>query len=363
MKTHSTFRSFTLMNISKAILIPLLMIISSVNLFAIHDLELTGNITELGADYLIVEGYTFYVDENTNLRGPGNDPVPFSFFQLSDLVEVKGDNRGDGTYLAASVKSEDGPGNENEIELTGYVTELGTNSLVINGITFFVDANTQYRGRHGMVFSFEQIQVGMLLEVKAALQTNGDLLAIRIKTEDDQHHSEELEVTGIIDNLTANSIILGQWEFFVNNQTAILDDHNMPITFGDLNVGNKVEVKALRQLDNTYLAVRIKLEDVPENEIEFTAQIENIIGNDITVGGITFGTDSNTVFLDHNRMPVTIAALSVGMWVEVKGFKNLDGTYYASRVQIEDFVRTEIEIKGNITELTASSLVVSGITF
>ena len=364
MKTHSTtFRNFTLMNISKAILIPLLMLISSVNLFAIHDLELTGNITELGSDYLVVEGYTFFVDGNTNLRGPGNDPVPFSFFQLNDLVSVKGDNRGDGTYLAASVKSEDGPGNENEIELTGYVTELGTNSLVINGIAFFVDANTQYRGRHGMPFSFEQIMVGMLLEIKAALQTNGDLLAIRIKTEDDQHHGEEVEVTGNIDSLTTNSIILAQWEFFVDNQTVILDDHNMPITFGDLSVGNKVEVRAFRQLDNTYLAAWIKLEDVSENEIEFTAQIESIAGNDITVGGITFATDSNTVFLDHNRMPVTIAALSVGMWVEVKGFKNLDGSYYASKIKIEDFVRTEIEIKGNITELTVAYLIVNGITF
>jgi hypothetical protein len=51
------------------------------------------------------------------------------------------------------------------------------------------------------------------------------------------------------------------------------------------------------------------------------------------------------------------------MWVEVKGFKKPDGTYYASRIQIEDFVRTEIEVKGNITELTDLYLVVNGITF
>lgn len=102
---------------------------------------------------------------------------------------------------------------------------------------------------------------------------------------------------------------------------------------------------------------------MPENEIEFTAQIENIVGINVTVGGITFATDSATLVLDHNRMPVPFAVLSVGMWVEVKGFKKSDGTYYASRIQIEDFVRTEIEIKGNITDLTPSSLVVNGITF
>ena len=137
----------------------------------------------------------------------------------------------------------------------------------------------------------------------------------------------------------------------------------MPITFSDLDVGNKVEVKAFKHLDNTYLASRIKLEDQHENEIEFTAQIESIVGSDITVGGITFTTDSNTIFLDHNRMPITLADLSEGMWVEVKGFKNLDGSYYASKVKIEDFVRNEIEVKGNITELTVSYLIVNGINF
>ena len=158
-------------------------------------------------------------------------------------------------------------------------------------------------------------------------------------------------------------MIIGQNEFFVDGQTLVFNHNNMPIAFSDLNVGDRVEVKAFRQTDNTLLAVRIKLEDMPENEIEFTAQIESIVGSDITINGITFSTDSNTVFLDDNRMPVTIASLAVGMWVEVKGFRRQDGSYYASRIQIEDFVRNEIEIKGNITELTDSYLVVGGITF
>lgn len=364
MKTHLTLSRFTLLNVSKVFLIPLVMLISSINLFAIHDLEVTGNITELGSDYLIVQGNTIYVDGSTEFRGPSNSTVTFSYFQLNDLVEVQADNNGSGTFLASRVKSEDGLNNENEVELTGYVTEVGTVSFVINGSTFYVDANTEYRGRNGNTFSFEQISVGLLLEVKAELQTNGDLLATRVKTEDDHNqHNGELEITALIDNKTANSIVLGQYEFFVDAQTVILNHDRMPIYFSDLNIGDRVEVKAYKQLDNSYLAVRIKLEDMPENEIEFTAQIESILGSDVTINGITFVTDSNTVFLDDNRMPVTISSLVVGMWVEVKGFKKQDGSYYASRIQIEDFVRNEIELKGNITELTEVSLVVGGITF
>ena len=364
MKTHPTLSRITLLNISKVFLIPLMMLISSINLFAIHDLEVTGNITELGSNYLIVQGNTIYVDGSTEFRGPSNSTVTFSYFQLNDLVEVQADNNGNGTFLASRVKSEDGLNNENEVELTGYVTEVGTVSFVVNGSTFYVDANTEYRGRNGNTFSFEQIAVGLLLEVKAELQTNGDLLATRVKTEDDHNqHNGELEITALIDNKTANSIVLGQYEFFVDAQTVILNHDRMPIYFSDLNIGDRVEVKAYKQIDNSYLAVRIKLEDMPENEIEFTAQIESILGSDVTVNGITFVTDSNTVFLDDNRMPVTISSLVVGMWVEVKGFKKQDGSYYASRIQIEDFVRNEIELKGNITELTEVSLVVGGITF
>jgi hypothetical protein len=349
-------------NTVKALFISALLLFNT-NLFA-EDLEVTGNITQLGNDWLVVQGYTFYVDQNTELRGPNGSIVQFSFYQLNDLVQVKGNNRGDGTYLATRVKLEDVPNNSNEIELTGYVSAKGTNSFDINGTTFLVDANTIFRGRRGNPFSFDMIQVGMLLEVKALLQTNGDFLATRVKAEDDNNqHGNEVEVTGLIESKSTNSIIIGQWEFFVNSQTVILDRNNLLIGFSQLNVGDRVEVKAFKQLDNTFLAVRIKLEDNPQSQIEIKARIENIIGNDITVGGILFNTDSNTVFLDHNRMPTTISFFTVGMLVEVKGIKRQDGSHYASRVKMEDFINNEVEVKGTITELNSSSLTVAGITF
>ena len=363
MKTHLSIYNQTFLRFNKVYLALFVLLFSSAKLFAIHDIELAGNITELGANYLIVQSTTFYIDENTVFRGLHGENVTFSYFQLNDLVNVQGDSRGDGTYTASRVKAEDGVENENEIEITGYITNLGTDFFVIDNNTFYVDENTEYRGRHGDPFSFEQIEVGTLLEVKAVLQTEGSLLATRVRLEDDNEHGEEVEVTGIIDSITTNSIILGQWEFFVDAQTVILDDNHQPMTFADLSVGNKVEVKAFKQLDSSYLASRIKLEDEHENEIELTAQIESIDGSNITIGGITFTTDSNTVFLDHNRQPITIGELSVGMFVEVKGFKNPDNTYYASRIKVEDFAQNEIKITGNITELNAESFVVNGITF
>ena len=339
------------------------MLLSPANLFALEDLEVTSNISEIGGDYLVVQEYTFYVDQNTVLKDADGNTVTFSYFQINDLVEVKGNSFSNGTFLATRVRLEDGPNNQNEIEVTGYVSSLGINSINIGSNTFFVDENTEFRGRHGNPFSFEQIEVGMLLEIKALSQSNGDFLATRVKSEDDHHHGNELEVKGIIENKSSNSITVATKEFFINGYTQIRDHNGAIISFDVLNVGDLVEVKVFRQPDSTYLAVRIKLEDIPGNEIEFTAQIESINGTDITINGITFATDSNTIFLDENRMPITIDFLEVGTWVEVKGFKRTDGSYYASRIQIEDFVQNEIEIKGNIIEITSDYLIVHGLTF
>lgn len=361
MKTKQFSESFN--KSIKASFLALLFLFTINNAFA-EDIELTGNIAQLGSDWLVVQGYTFYVDQNTELRGPNGNTVPFSFFQLNDFVQVKGNIMGNGNYLATRVKWEDNPNNPNEIELTGYVTSKGTNSFDIDGTTFLVDANTLYRGRHGNPFSFDMIQLGMLLEVKAVLQ-GSNLLAIRVKTEDDHNnqHSNELEIKGFIDSKTSISLTVGQWEFFVNSQTVILNTNNVQIPFSQLNVGDFVEIKAFRQADSSFLAVRIKLEDTPENQIEVKAQIDSINGNDITVGGILFNTDSATIFLDHNRMPTTISFFTVGMLVEVKGHKKSDGSYYATRVKMEDFINNEVEVKGTISELDNSFITVSGVTF
>jgi hypothetical protein len=363
MKTLTTHSKTSFTSFWKIIAVQIVVLLLSTNLFADNDIEVTGSITELGEDYLVVNGYTFYVDENTEFEGDDDGLFTFASLNVGNIVEVEGASRGDGTYLAEEVELEDGPFGDDEFEITGYVEILDSNSFGISGYTFNVDANTRFDARHGLSFSFAQVEVGMLLEVKAEVMPNGSLLAVRVKREDDHNHHNEVEVTAVIDSITTNSIILGSWEFFVNEQTIIMDRNKNLLSFSDLNVGDRVEVKAYKQLDNTYLAVRIKFEDDHENEIEFTGQIENIEGTNIAVAGITFATDSNTVFLNHSRMPVTIGAFSVGMLVEIKGFKLNDGSYYAVRVKIEDFFNDEVEVRGNITELTDAYLVVNNIQF
>ncbi|MCB9210650.1 MAG: hypothetical protein H6609_14885, partial [Ignavibacteriales bacterium] len=345
---------------------------TSLNIFAQQEVEVKGNITELGSDYLVVQNLHFFVDGSTEFRDKNNNGFSFSTLEVGQLVEVKGYSRGDGTYRADRVSPEDDISGEHssEFEVKGYVTNLGDNSIELNGYVFWVNANTEYKGRSGSTFSFTQISVGDFLEIKSYKSANGDLVAVRVKMEDehdDNHHGHEVEITGNIDNILENKIVLGSWEFTVNDQTIIMDRNKTLITFSDLSVNDLVEVKAFRQSDGSFLAVRIKFEDNSgfgdNSEIEITSQIEAMDATSLTVRGITFNYDLNTTFLDHNRMAVDAASFSVGMLVEVKGYRNSDGSYYASRVKIEDFFNNEVELKGNIEELTDSYIIINTVKF
>ena len=97
-----------------------------------------------------------------------------------------------------------------------------------------------------------------------------------------------------------------------------------------------------------------------ENEIEVTAQIENIVGSNIIVDGITFATDSVTVFLDHMNNPILYSALQVGQIVEVKGEKTGPITAKALRIKLEGM--EDLEIFGKITAVNADNIMLNGLT-
>jgi hypothetical protein len=232
-----------------------------------------------------------------------------------------------------------------------------------------VTANTEYDGRSGSTLSFEQISIGDYLEIKSYKSVDGSLIAVRVKMEDEynDHHGHEVEIFGKIDDIIDNKIVIGSWEFIVNEHTIIMNKNKILISFSELKVNDRVEVKAYKQSDGSFLAVRIKFEDNSgyddNSEIEIKAQIEAIDASSITVRGLNFSYDQNTVFLDHNRMSADVSSFTVGMLVEIKGNRNSDGKYYASRVKIEDFFNNQVELKGFIDEITDSYIIVNSIKF
>lgn len=323
----------------------------------VQELEVEGIIETIGSDSLVVTGMVFFVDSNTVIVDDDNDPIAFSDLQVGDFVEVKASLQPNGNFLATRIELED---EAQKIEVEGMIEVLGSDSLVVSGIVFFVDANTEIRGPHGTTISFSDLQVGDFVEVRAELQPGGTFLATRIKLEDED---QEIEVEGVIEAIGSDSLIVSGIVFIVDSNTVIVDDDNNPIAFSDLQVGDFVEVKARIQPNGRLLAVRIKLEDDFEDEIEITAPIDTLFNDTIVVAGITFWTDPSTEILDDDGQPISFSDLQIGMIVEIRGEIQPDGSIYATKIKVEDFFQQEIEVEGFIDSLGTDHLIVLGITF
>ncbi len=113
-----------------------------------------------------------------------------------------------------------------------------------------------------------------------------------------------------------------------------------------------MEVKAILQADSTFLATRIKVEDENYQHIEITAAIDTIYDHTVVVAGIEFQTDSNTVILDENHDPITINDLEIGMIVEVYGILLDDGSYYATKIEVEDLWSNTVEFEGTLDAIS-----------
>ena len=327
------------------------------------DLRLTGAIQAIGGDSLVVNDVTFFVDANTELKGAHGATPDFSDFLVGDIVEVRANLQADSSYLATRVELQN-QSEGDDFEVEGHIESIGGDSLVVNSITFFVDASTEIRGRHGSTPAFSDLQAGNRVEVRASQQADGSFLASRIKLEDGDDDGE-VEIKGVIEALGPDSLMVNTIVFAVDSSTNVFDHNNNPISFTDLQVGGFVEVKANRRADGSLLAMRIKQEDDHNggDEIEFTATIDTIFNDTVVVGGIAFITDANTVILDNNRLPITFADLQIGMLVEIRGIRQADGSVLATNIKVEDFFNDEVEVKSVIDSLGVDWLAVAGHIF
>ncbi len=332
------------------------------------EIRTTGYIQAIGNDSLVVNGMVFWVNQNTRVKSDHHMHISFSDLKVGDYVEVEARILDNGRYLAKVIEVKDDDG-DREIEMEGFIEALGDDSLVVNGVTFFVDSNTVIRGDHHMELSFSDLQVGDYVEVKAILQSDSRFLAIRIKVENDM---KMFEVEGFIEAIGSDSLVVNGRVFWVDSNTIIINDDDDPISFDDLQVGQFVEIKAERQPDGSYLARKIQLEDYDDDylKMELEGFIQEVGPDYIMVNYMQIFVDSSTVIEADDDSLLQFSDLQVNMYVEVKAIRRMDGTLLAKKIEVkrEDDYSDEFEIKGPIDDLGIDStgtqyIVVHGITF
>ncbi len=254
---------------------------------------------------------------------------------------------------------------DDDLRLTGAIQAIGGDSLVVNDVTFFVDANTELKGAHGATPDFSNFLVGDIVEVRAKLQADSSYLATRVELQN-QSEGDDFEVEGHIESIGGDSLMVNSITFFVDASTEIRGRHGSTPAFSDLQAGNRVEVRASRQADGSFLASRIKLEDGDDDgEVEIKGVIEALGPDSLMVNTIVFAVDSSTNVFDHNNNPISFSDLRVGGFVEVKANRRADGSLLAVRIKQEDDHNggDEIEFTATIDTIFSNTVVVGGIAF
>lgn len=316
------------------------------------EIEVEGIISDLGSDFLIVAGTTFFVDANTEIKDDDDGDIPFSDLMVGDEVEVEAIRQADSTYLALEIERENDT-NQDEVEVTAPIDSIFADSLLIGGIQFYVDANTRIEDDDDNPIAFSELQVGMLVEAEGHLQNDGNVLAKKIEVED--FFNDELEVKGPIDSLATDYLVVLGTRFNVDASTVVLDDDNMPIPYQSLTVGLVVEVRADLQANGDWLATRIKIEDDENNDLEIKAVIDQLNGSTLEAGGRLYLTDGNTMVLDNFNNPIDFADLQVGMLVEIKAIILVNGDLLATKIKIEDSPNFST-ITGSVTNISSSQI-------
>jgi hypothetical protein len=327
-----------------------------------EDFETEGLITELGDSTLTVNGFLFAVNEFTKIKDD-DDIISFYDLNVGDFVEVEAVFLPDSSLLATEIEREDD--HENKIEFDGMIESIDSTNmnLVVSGTLVYTNDETEIFGEDHEPFSFNDLTVGMFVEVKAILQPDSTLLATKIKVEDDDDN--EIEFEGTIESIDSTnfSLVVNSIIVFVNDDTEIFSEDHEPISFNDLMVGMFVEVKAMLQPDSTLLALKIEIEDGERQRINIKATIDTLYSNTLVVGGITFETDSNTVILDNDKNPITFEDLEIGMFVKVKGTLISPGVYLATKIRIRDFWHRSIDMSGEISDVSSVKAKIGNVEF
>lgn len=303
--------------------------------------------------------FAFFADRSTVILDKHNNKISLSDLTVGQLVQVHAKRQAAGSLLAKRIKIGDFDGDE--VELTGVIESLNNDGLVVAGLEFFVDRNTVVRDDQNRPIQFTDLKVGLLVEIRADRQNDNRLFATKIKIED--FPNDEVEVTGVIESLGVNSLVVIEMKFVANNNTVVLDNNNNVIQFANLQIGQFVQIRADRQADGMLLARRMNLEDWPNGEIELAGAIESLDLNSLVVLDKRFVLDQNTVILDNNNNPIKFADLKVGLIIEVRADRNADDTLLATRIKLENLPDDEVEMTGAIVSLGDNSLVVLGLKF
>jgi hypothetical protein len=302
----------------------------------------SGVVTGFGS--VFVDGVEFETDSSSFSLDDGDDgQEDEDGLAVGMVVTVTGTVNVDGvTGTAEHIEFDD--------ELEGIVNANnvgadGTGTMTIMGQTVFISTTTIFESDVAGITSADLVVAGNVVEVSGFSSGDGTVYATRIEVKLATHSGEEIELKGIIENLTATTFSIGG--LTVDYSMAMLED----IPDSILVAGLYVEVKSRQGMDGIgqLLANVVELEDDGDMGLE---------GDEVELNGIVTAVNSDTVFEIGGHTVIMTNSTSfehgnasniiVGVSLEVEGELNAGGELVADEIElgIDDDIEMEGKLEG-----------------
>jgi len=285
--------------------------------------ETTFDINDLSVDFSSADFDDFDgkpIEEGDPVEVKGSSTLG----PLGELVATKVEFKGAGPFGNAA---------DEDFEIEGLVTAIGSNSIAVGGLTI----QTGGLDLSGLV-------INMKVEVEGNIDVDGVLQARSIEI----RATTNLRVTA---NVDAGSIdpVAGSFEMLgitiLTDQRTQLEDKSDLDTpaFGvdDLADGDYLEVRGsvASSSSTVILASRVERED-PDVRIDLRGFVQAEDGMTITVLGVTIMTGSATQYRDANDAPISadefFAAVDIDTLVDAQGVATGATTILAEELELED---------------------------
>ncbi len=308
---------------------------------------------------VIVDGQTYVADELGYLRDQTGAYLQSSagvYLQYADTDDYK--NRADD--------------DDSGLVIRGVASAVTQTSIVIYGQTIAFTAQTLFEVNERFVTGAQFVSAASAnsyIEVRAARQVNGDLLAVKVSLEgsdihysnqdDDQSGSADVsdytfEIKGIITSIDTTSLTINSgYTFTLGASTqfetyALIDKGTFINTVSNL-INPLVEIKALRSANGDLLARKVELENSDSNstsdsddfsnettEFEAYGQIDSL--GVLIQGQQLLFTNATYFELFDRSVGKTTFLSNVGSYAkfEVKAKLNASGVYEVIKIELDD---------------------------
>lgn len=325
--------------------------------------QVSGVVTQASAQWLTIRtshgDRVLQLNELTAMRA-GDRPAPLSSIRIGDKVKVQVRHESSGMDVATAIELDD----EISSEIDGIVRLVSATSITVTtrdgDITVTLTPSTRVL-IDGHPASASLIAVGSRAEIDATRDAGGSYTALLVKVE-----SEVVEIEGTISAVSPDSLTIRRRDgseitVSMTADTVVRQDDHL-ISAASLKPGMRVEVKALKNADQSLTALVIRAE-AADAFAEITGDVTSVGTDSIHVR--TRSGDEVTVMITPDTMIrigdhlVSLANVHVGDRVEIQARLGAGGTLIAVRIEIDDDAGAEhVEIDGVIVSIAGSTLTI-----